>query len=134
MSNVSLRPGLDSDGLRIKELLELSGFPKINMKWEKIEPSWVVAEIDGEIAGAIMIGFGVPIGRIEMMCLSSSIKRKDRAKCATLLFQAAKGALSRMGSEIAMALISDCNKQFQTLCIKHGAVPVDNGQLMVYSL
>ena len=90
--------------------------------------------MEGNIIGAMNIGFGRPIGRIEMLCLDKSITVRQRGRAATKLFEKATSLLRESGSQIVMSLISDRNERFQKLVARHGAQAIDEGKFFVYLL
>lgn len=130
----TIRSGVNDDGQRIRRLLEEGGFPNIDISWDNIELSWLVAEKDGEMVGAINLSFGRPVGRIEMLCIDQTLPQRHKAKVAAYLFRKCREMLIDAGSAVVMSLISDEMKGFQELVARHGGVPIDKGALFIYLL
>ena len=85
----------NDDGPRISELVSQMGFAVEGLNWSNVRPSWLVAEIEGEIVGCVQALIGRPVGRLEF--LSTSPKASPGEKFQIVLALIAHGLAMLQG-------------------------------------
>jgi hypothetical protein len=125
----TLRIAENADGKAIGELAWSAGFTVEGVNWEDIYPYWLVAELHGGIVGAIQVLPGKPVGRLEMLCVDKSLRKRDRGKVVMALLYQALAVLELHGAKFASGFIPTEMQSYVRVISKRGAWTCGFGEL-----
>ncbi len=123
----TVRLAINADGPRIGEM---HGPNKLD--WSKVEPYWLVAELDNEIVGALQMQHGLPVGRLEELTIDAELNPRQRAMVWRQLALVGIRTLMENGSQLVALFIAFDDKQHKKMVKKHLNAKVHrSGNLMV---
>lgn len=135
----TVRAAEDHEGEAIHALLDaqttVAGWrlPKVN--WSRVKPFWYVAEIQGELLGAVQICIGWPVGRIELLAIRPGLSKTKRAKIVKALAFYVFDAMRLDGTELAcIAIAADTGYEFGRVLERWGATYATHADLYFYRL
>ena len=127
----ALRIAENADGKQIGELAWAAGFTVEGVNWEDVYPYWLVAELHGGIVGAIQVLPGKPVGRLEMLCVDKSLRKRDRGAVVMALLYQALAVLELHGSQLASGFLPTEMQSYARVIAKRGAWSVGYGELLL---
>ena len=118
--SVVVRIAENADGKRIEALFKVNNvvFPLAN--WEEVSPHWLVATVDGQLIGCVMVVPAKPIGLVEFLLLHPPTKFKLRAIAMKKLALAAAITLREYGCAYLSCVVVDDNQPFMAVLEKYG--------------
>jgi len=128
---VKIRIAENVDGKTIGELAWSCGFTVDGISWEDIYPYWLVAEISGSIVGAIQVLPGKPVGRVEMLSVDRSLRKRDRGAVVMALLYQALAVLELGGSTLASGFLPEEHHEYAQVIAHRGAWSVGFGELFL---
>lgn len=111
-ADVKVRMATNADGWRLAELAALYRWNQW-LDWDNNEPYWMVAEIDGDIVGAIQNCPGRPIGRTEMLMIQNSIPKLAKRSVCIALGREVQAFHRANGAQMVTAMVSFKDKKFK---------------------
>jgi hypothetical protein len=128
MMPVEIRLGKNGEGQRIKELLLADGVVGIEgLDWSRIEPYWLVADLDGEVVGCLQVCLGLPMGRLELLATDKEMPHRMRATVVRELLLQGVATLTRLGAGMATGMVSFDQKAYKKMLRRRGAVVIFSG-------
>lgn len=127
--DLKIRIGKGEDAEAMGRLAKASGFTfeGFDIDWTDLGCGWVVAEIHGEIVGAVQVLPGRPIGRIECLMLSPILGFKCRVVAYRGLLSVAMQALKAGGSQLGAGVIPFEMSDYASFARKRGWSRVASG-------
>ncbi len=133
---ITVRLASDEDGPRIGELAVSNGFGVFEdgvweMDWSQVAPSWLVAEEDGKIIGAIQVLIARPIGRIEMLFMDTELSLRGKHRVVKLILDAGLTILRQNGVYAVMTSVpSNLERYRDVLKDEYNGVDMSDGWIM----
>jgi hypothetical protein len=121
----NLRWALDADGPRVAELATACGlvFEGFEIDWSRLEPYWLVAEINDIVVAAIQVLPAFPIGRIDYLLVDPTLSKRTRAVAVKRITDHGTALLRLSGCQIAGSEISQKrNDDYLRVAIRRGWV------------
>lgn len=132
---ITARIAVNEEGPYIYQLCEAMGFGGLEfLEWRDIYPHWLVAEMNGEVVGAIEVLVGKPVGRAEFLSIRQDLHHIDRARISKLLLITAMATLIQAGSQVMMGIVPFENKQFKRMLKKRGGFICSTGNMIAIGL
>ena len=133
--NIRLAAGPE-DGAELGHLAALGGFftAGFDLDWSDVFPHWIIAEVEGDIAGAIQVCPGKPIARLEWLLIHPRYRHRMRAQIAKALWYAGLGTLKRAGAQMASSLIEFDDPGTKAVLEHRAAVEIGQGRIMIKRL
>ena len=110
------------------------GYTLPDCSWDRIHPFWYVAEVQGELMGAVQICIGWPIGRIELLSVRPGLSHTKTAKVVKALLYHVFHAMALDGTTLACALVADKNNEFTRILERWGFHFATTGKMLYYDL
>ena len=130
-TDVKVRMAQDSEAPIVAALVnDYFKFEDWKLKFERVFPYWLVAEVAGEIVGTINIRISVPVSTAEMLMVDPRFERDDRRIIALLLADSATVICAAEGAEAMSAMITDEMGSFLDYSKENGGVVGGRGSLM----
>lgn len=131
---IKIRIASDEDGPTIGALAWDNGFRLKGVTWERVYPYWLVAELEGRIIGALQISHGIPVGRVETLCMADGLSHRERAICTRQILLAAMVILRSSGAQAFTSLVPFKLKSYKRLIKNRGGKVMDSGNMMIFPL
>ena len=116
-----VRSAKNEDGPAISALLYADGIDFRHLDWSNVGSSWLVADREGTVIGAIQFHPGKPIGRVEMLTLDRTRSKTLIAKGVKALFLKACTIITMLGSQEVQCLMPANNINYLTIIERYGA-------------
>ena len=121
-------------GHLIQGLLKANDIEIPYADWSRVFPHWLLATVEDEVIGCVMILPAKPFGFVEFLVVKPTTSFKLRAiAIRKLCFQAA-GTLKIYGSSALFCTVLKNNRKFADILEKHGMVTVDQCDLKMKRL
>lgn len=129
--SVLIRPAYKEDEAVLRHLLEVCDTYHWvdDLDWSEVYPFWALADLKGEIAGAIQICAGKPIGHLEFLLLDN-LSQLDRARVTKALLLNGLQSLKNMGSQVVTGMVPHQEKTYKKMIKNRGGIVVSTGNLM----
>ncbi len=131
---IKIRIASDDDGPTIGALAWDNGFRLKGVTWDRVYPYWLVAELKGDIVGAVQISHGIPVARIETLCMSEKLSHRERAICTRQILVVAMITLRSSGAQAVTSLVPFKLKSYKRLIKNRGGKVVDSGNSIMFPL
>ncbi len=131
---IKIRVAADSDGPTIGALAWDNGFRLKGVTWDRVYPYWLVAELNHKIVGAVQISHGIPVARVETLCMDEKLSHRERAICARQILMAAMITLRSSGAQAITSLVPFKLKSYKRLIKNRGGKVVDSGNMIMFPL
>ena len=131
---IKIRIASDDDGPTIGALAWDNGFRLKGVTWDRVYPYWLVAELKGDIVGAVQISHGIPVARVETLCMSDKLSHRERAICARQILVVAMITLRSSGAQAVTSLVPFKLKSYKQLIKNRGGKVVDSGNMIMFPL
>lgn len=93
--------------------------------------SWLVAEIDGRLVGAVQVCMTRPVGRLELLSVVDDLDHRTRAAVVKTLTAAGLTTLQHLGCPIAACFVAQHDRGFRRMLKKRlGAQVVNAGVIL----
>lgn len=129
-----VRLATDADGEAVRHLVEKQHGMADFLKWDRIAPYWLVAELDGEIIGALQTCPSRPVGRLEMLSLAGHLAQGAKALTVKALAYAGMAVIREHGAQQVQFLMGDENEGFREFLLARGAVVLVTGEILAKRL
>ena len=126
---VVIRIAIPSAGEYIAELLEENGIEMPPMNWSTVSGNWLLATVDEEVIGCVMVLPARPFGFIEFLIVNPSISFKLRAIAVRKLCIQAAATLAAFGCDAMFCYVDESTRKFSDILSKHGMVKITSGSL-----
>jgi len=103
-------------------------------RWDRVSPFWYVAEVQGELMGAVQLCIGWPIGRLELLSVRPGLSHTKTAKVVKALLCHAFKAMALDGTTLACVLVPDRDNEFTRILERWGLRSATNGRMLFYEL
>lgn len=132
--SVKIRIAENSDGKEIEALFKMNNviFPVAN--WETISPHWLVATVEKEIIGCLLVVTARPIGLLEFLLVKPTVKFKLRAIAMQKLAFAGAATLVQYGCSYLSCIVVAENKPFMDVLKKYNFMSATSATVMVKRL
>jgi len=97
------------------------------LDFSAIFPYWLVAEIAGEVVGAVNIRISIPLSSIEMLVVKDELDGDERREVVPMLIDAAMTICAAHGASGASTMVSDENAGFLKSLEQNGYVVGNRG-------
>ncbi len=131
---IKIRIAADADGPAIGQLAWDNGFQLEGVTWDRVYPYWLMAELHGELIGAVQISHGIPVARVETLCLSEKLTQRERAVCVRQILVAAMVTLRSTGAQAFTSLVPFKLKSYKRAIKNRGGKVMDSGNIMIFPL
>lgn len=115
-----LRLATGEDGPTLGNMLRLSGWEIEGLDWSDPSPNWLVAEIDGLIAGCLCVFPGRPIGWVEFLCVEPELRQRTRAKVAKALLEQAMRTIKVGRGQVSAGGVPERLPDYQRVLARRG--------------
>ena len=132
--SVKLRIATSEDGPGLEALFKMNNvvFPVAN--WSEVSAHWLVATVDGEIIGCLMVVAARPIGLLEFLLLKPTARFKLRAIAIQKLALMGATTLREYGCAYLSCIVVAENKPFFDVLKKYGFSSASPATVMVKRL
>lgn len=130
LKEIRVRFARDSEGMAIAQMVHASHAGVPNVPWDKVYPSWAVAEKDGEIVGCVQVCYGVPIGRLEFLSFIPNLPFRTRALGVRALLEMGELALKKMGAQVIAGTLGFDQRGFRDILKSRGCSVVMSGNIL----
>jgi hypothetical protein len=131
---VVVRIAMPSAGEYIAELLAENDIELPPMNWSAVSGNWLIATVDDEVMGCVMVLPAKPFGFVEFLVMKPSMSFKLRAIAARKLMVQAAATLAGFGCEALFCYVDESTGKFSDILTKHGHVKVASGSLYMARL
>lgn len=131
---VRIRLATNEAGAEIEKLFAANDIDLPACDFSVIFPHWLIATIEDEVIGCIMILPAKPFGLVEFLLVKPTTSFKYRAIAVKKLAEQAAATLMIYGSSYLFCTVNADNRRFADILLRHGMVPVTDGQLMAKRL
>ena len=128
--DITIRLAQNSDGPRIGELVWESGYMVEDVDWTDIYPYWLVADVDGRLAGGLQVLPGKPMGRLELLAVEDALPHRTNALVVKSLILAGMATLTKAGAQLASGFIPFEYKSYKRMLKKRGGKVVAQGNMI----
>ena len=130
LREVKVRFARDSEGSVIAQMVHSSHEGVPNTSWEKVYPSWIVAEREGEIVGCVQVCHSVPIGRLEFLSFLPNLPYRTRALAVKALLNLGALALKKTGAHVLVGCLGFDQAHFRDLLKAEGCTVLMSGNII----
>ena len=134
----TVRAAEDAEGEAIHALVDAStaqyGYTIPACSWARVKPFWYVAEIQGELLGAVQICIGWPVGRVEMLSIRPGLSHTKTAKVVKALLYHAFHAMKLDGTTLICSLVAESQTDFIRILERWGFRFAAKGKMLYYQL
>jgi hypothetical protein len=129
--DVKVRLAQNSEAHLVAKLVsEIFHMEDWELKFESVFPYWLVAEIAGEIVGAVNLRISIPISSVEMLTIDPKLTWKQRATVGCLLIDSAAAIVASSGSEAVSSMIPDSMPDYLKVVKSEGYVVGNHGSIV----
>lgn len=129
-----IRMARNAEGEQIRDLLVQNGFKAPPLRWDDVEPFWLVAEHEGLVVGCIQVLLAKPFGHLEMLATVQNLPHRVRAVLIRDLLAAGSATLQKGGAQYAVGLVPFEMKTWKRLLKRRGWKVVSSGNQVALSL
>ena len=131
---VKIRLATDEAGPEIARVLKANNIEFPGADWSKCFPHWLIATVDDQVIGCIMVMTGKPVGFLEFLFVDPAVSFKLRAiAIKKLCFQGA-ATLAMAGGAYMCCTVDHINKKFYDVLKRYDAIHAGDTALMVKRL
>lgn len=131
MDKVTVRLAENSEGATVKKLLEVQhGAQEPSLRWDSINPYWLVAELRGEIVGVIQTRPSRPMGSLEGLATARHLSEVERGRVVRELAMSGMAVLLGHGASQVQMFIPFELRAYKRVLKKRGAVVLGQGNLL----
>lgn len=132
--SVRLRIAGNEDGPKIETLFKMNNvvFPLAN--WETVTPHWLVATVDDDVIGCLLVVTARPVGLLEFLLVKPTVKFKLRAIAMQKLALLGATTLREYGCAYLSCVVVADNKPFFDVLKKYGFMEAAPATVMVKRL
>mgnify|MGYP001600186812 FL=1 len=112
---VKIRLATDEAGPLIAALLKANNIVLPGETWERVFPNWLIATVDDEVIGCVMVLPGRPIGFLEFLFAKPSANFKFRAIAIRKLLLQGMATIQHAGASYVAGMVDVSNKRFQNV-------------------
>ncbi len=115
------------------ESLTAKIFAGLDLDWSTTEPQgWLVAEVDGEVLGAVQVYPMIPVGCIEHLVVNESLSPRKRFNIVAHLFRKTYDVMTTAGVQVSTSFVDFQCKTAKKLLKKYlGGVVVCSGNMIL---
>lgn len=132
-SDIKVRMATPQDSGAVKLLAQACLWPLADrIDWSDLTPSWVIAELYGQILATVQVCIGRPIGRTEHLFISPEASPRLRAALVTHLASATNAIHLKNRTQVVLSMVEFKAKTWKKLLKRHfGAQVLGQGNMMV---
>ena len=131
---VKVRLALDEAGPLIAEVLKENDIEIPGADWSRVFPHWLIATVDDNVIGCVMVLPAKPIGFCEFLHVKPSAGFKFKALAVRKLIMAAIATIYHGGSSYVAGMVDGKNQKFYGVLTKMGFVVCAPGATMIKRL
>lgn len=131
---VQIRLATDETGPMIAEVLKSNDIELPGADWSKVFPHWLVATVDDEVIGCIMVMPAKPFGFLEFLFTKKTAPYKLRIIAFRKLAQQGVATLQVSGSSWVLGTVEPGNKAYLQILDNHGVIHAYDAKLMAKRL
>lgn len=120
--SVKIRLALDETGPKIAEILRENGVDPPGCDWSRVFPHWLIATVDLDVIGCVMVIPAKPFAFCEFLHVKKSVAFKLRAIAIRKLVQQAIATAHHFGASYVACTVHESNKRFSGVIEKLGVV------------
>jgi hypothetical protein len=124
----------DAEGEAVRQIVKGQHGVSGALKWDRINPFWLVAELDGRIVAALQTCPSRPVGRLEMLSLDRNLTVRQHAAVFKALVLAGMGLIKGHGAEQVQIFVPEDLTEYRTFLEGRDAVVVDTGFMLAKQL
>jgi hypothetical protein len=129
--DVKVRLAQDSEAEIVASLVsEIFQMGDWELPFESVYPYWLVAEIAGEIVGAINIRLSMPISSVEMLSIDPKLGMRERGSVASVLTDSAMAICAAHGAAGVSSMIPDSMGEYLKVAERRGYVVGNHGSII----
>lgn len=131
MGKVTVRLAENVEGGAVLAVLEQQhGSQADYLKWDNINPFWLVAEIGGAIVGCLQTCPSRPMGRLESLATAGHLSEIERGQVVRELAMTGMGILHHHGAQQVQMLIPFELRAYKRVLKRRGAVVLCQGNML----
>lgn len=131
---VAIRLATDETGPKIAEVLKSNDIELPDADWSKVFPNWLIATVDDDVIGCIMVMPAKPFGFLEFLFTKKTAPYKLRIIAFRKLAQQGVATLQLAGSSWVLGTVEPGNKAFLQILDNHGVIHAYDAKLMAKRL
>lgn len=131
---VAIRLATDETGPLIAEVLKSNDIELPGADWGKVFPHWLVATVDDDVIGCIMVMPAKPFGFMEFLFTKKTAPYKLRIIAFRKLAQQGVATLQMAGSSWVLGTVEPGNKAYLQILDNHGVIHAYDAKLMAKRL
>ena len=131
---VAIRLATDETGPLIAEVLKSNDIELPGADWSKVFPHWLVATVDDEVIGCIMMMPAKPFGFLEFLFTKKTAPYKLRIIAFRKLAQQGVATLQVAGCSWVLGTVEPGNKAYLQILDNHGVIHAYDAKLMAKRL
>jgi hypothetical protein len=131
-TSYNVRLARPDEGPVVQRLVAQGGGPTWDwLDWSRVHPYWLLGEVNGTPKATLMVNPGVPIGRMEFLCLSPHVSQQEKAILCRDLSYAGLESCRQMGAQVVMSNIDTGDGAWRQIAEKRGWVVTGEGSYMM---
>lgn len=130
----TVRLAVDGDGETVRQLVEKQHGMEGTLSWDRIAPYWLVAELDGQIVGALQTCPSRPVGRLEMLTVKRGTSHIAKVATVKALAYAGMAVVLAHGAQQVQMFVAEDLEEFREIMMDRGAVVLDTGFMLAKRL
>lgn len=123
-SSVVIRLALDTAAPEIQRILSANGIELPGADWSRVFPSWLIATVNDEVVGCLMVMPAKPVSFMEFLAVDPVVNFKLRAIAIRKLIMAALATAMQNGSSYAACPVDEANEKFAGVLEKIGSISI----------
>ncbi len=131
---VKVRLATDETGPEIAAILQGHNIVFPGTDWSKVFPSWLIATVEDEVVGCILVLPGKPFGFLEFLFTRKTAPYKVRVLAFQKLIEQGAATLKLAGCSYALGTVEPGNKAFLDILKKYYALHVGSAELLARRL
>ena len=131
---VKIRLATDDAGPEIARVLKANNIEFPGADWSKVFPHWLIATVNDQVIGCIMVMTGKPVGFLEFLFVDPAVSFKLRAIAIRKLLLQGAATIRLYGAHALGGVVHVKNEKFAVVLKKIGFIPAALHMMMLKRL
>ena len=131
---VKIRLATDDAGPEIARVLKANNIEFPGADWSKVFPHWLIATVNDQVIGCVMVMTGKPVGFLEFLFVDPKASFKLRAVAIRKLLLQGAATIRLYGATTLCCIVHWKNEKFSGVLGKIGFVQVAPHMMMMRNL